>query len=216
MQCFEHIFCLLRKLCQCTALDRLHDYDLFAMLYRCLIALAGLYLCILPVQIVQLQLYKFCFRMLCKDLIEHLCTVVKGKSDVLYLALCLFLHCKPKAVQTLHGLIVLRIQRVQKIIVKILHAAFFSLLIENALHILFFLQLHDRQLRRQRIAVAVLARHKHILHRALAFILMIHVRRIKISKTTLHKCIHHLTDGLFVDALLVLLIEKRQAHHSES
>ena len=216
MQCFEHILCLLRKLCQCTALDRLHDYDLFAMLYRRLIAPAGLYLCILPVQIVQLQLYELRLRMLCKDLIEHLCTVVEGKSDVLYLALCLFLHCKSKAVQTLHGLIMLRIQRVQKIIVKILHAAFFPLLVENALHILFFLQLHDRQLRRQRIAVAVLARHEHILYRTLALILMIHVRRIKISKTTLHKCIHHLTDGLFVDALLVLLIEKRQAHHSKS
>ena len=146
MQCFEHILCLLRKLCQCTALDRLHDYDLFAMLYRRLIALAGLHLCIFPVQIVQLQLYEFCLRMLCEYLVKHLCAVVERKSDVLYLPLRLFLHRKTKAVQTLHRLVMLCVQRVQKIVVKILNAAFFPLLVENALHILFFLQLHDRQL----------------------------------------------------------------------
>ena len=57
--------------CQCTALDRLHNDDRFVVFHRCLIASLGLYPLAVPVQIVDLQLYKLHLRVLGQNLIQQ-------------------------------------------------------------------------------------------------------------------------------------------------
>ena len=77
MKTMQHFLCLCRKICQRAAFDRFHDNDFLPMLYSCLIAFSRLYLCILPVQIIQLQLYKLSLRVVSQDLIEHICAVME-------------------------------------------------------------------------------------------------------------------------------------------
>ena len=89
LQIIQNLVCAAGQIDQVTALDGFHHYYGLVVLAAYFIAKPRLNGWILVIDIVKLNLYEFDLRMFGKYHIQHVGTVVEGKSEMPYLALLL-------------------------------------------------------------------------------------------------------------------------------
>ena len=107
----QYLFCLFRYIGKHTALYRLHyNYGLF--MFGCyVVAFTCLYRCIVPIQIVYLQLNEFRLRMVLHNPFEQRTVVMKRKTYVPDFPFCFFSRNKLKSMKFLCVLIIFLIKR---------------------------------------------------------------------------------------------------------
>ena len=197
---------------QIAAAHRLHDHNGHAVPARDLIALAGLDLFILPIDVIDLQLHKFRFWMPRQNRIQLIRGIVEGKADVANLALRLLFEDKAPQIQIFIHRRAMIAQIVQQIEIKIARARALQRYIEHPSRFFRGLFGKQRKLGRQIEAVARMALHHGLAHRDLVRAVAIGICRIKVGIAVRHEFIHH-PAGLFqIDRIA----RHRQAHHAKA
>ena len=214
--CLEQPFRLLRQARQTAALDRLHDDHRLLVLHADLIALPGLDLLVLPVEVVDLKLDILDLRMRRQNLVEQLRRVVVGKANVLRFALCLLLLDKAEGTDLFCVLIVLAVNAVEPVIVEVVHTAARKLLVKDTLQLVRAGLAAQRQLVRDRERIARIALDDQLPERRFALAAMVHIGRVKIGKPGGQIRVEHLFSGLHIDYPLSVRLDLRQAHRAES
>ena len=186
------------------------------MLFRRLIALAGLDALTVPVQIVQLELHKLHLRVRGQHLVQKFGGVVEGKAHVPDQALLLLLPQPVVAVVLLIHLVVQGPHVVDQVVVKVVNAGFFKLGFEYFVPVLERMDIVRMELGGQGVAVSGVAVRKGGLYRALALIAAVHPGRVKIGEAPLNEHIHHLLELLYVNARFIVWVQSGQAHQSEA
>ena len=212
---FEHFLHRPGHFGQRAALDRLHDDDRLAVLFGYLIAFAGLHALAVPVQIIDLELYKLHFRVLGQDAVQQVRMVVEGKADVPDHTLFLLLLQPGKAVQLFVDLVVLGAHVVQQVVVKIPRAGLFQLGVEDLVPILQRMDEARMQFVRQGEAVPRMAAGQRLLDGVLALERTIHPGRVKVGEPPFEEDVHHLPGLPDVDAARIVGVRQRQPHQAE-
>ena len=118
--------------CELAAFAGLHDDDRNIALCEDLIELAGVNDLVVPVSVVELDLYELDLRVIVYDLNEEFGCAVERETEVLYLAFCPFLYAPVEAVVLNVSIVVVAVfDAVQKIEIEVVDAAPFELLIED-------------------------------------------------------------------------------------
>ena len=213
---FEHPFGGLRQLCKRPALDGLHHHDGFMVLCRRLIHRAGLDPFALPVEVVELDLYKFHLRVLCQDLVQQLRRVVEGKARVLDEPLRLLVQQPVEAVKLLVLGVTARLDAVQEVVVEVARAGLLELLVEDAVAILEGVEEGAVELGRQGEALARVAVDNGGFGGLLTLEAVIHDGGVKVGEASADEEVHHLLELFDIDARVVVGVEKGQAHQAEA
>ena len=150
--------------------------------------------------------------MLCKDLIEHLCTVVEGETEMAELALLLQLPQTLKRTELLEIFKVLLAHSMYKVEIEILLLCLGELLVKQPVHIGKFLDIPHRQLVREKIAVARIFRQR-LAEKQLRFSVVISVGGVKIVYAALVRTVDH--RFCFASRDLAVLV-CRESHPSEA
>ena len=208
-QCLERSFHFLRKCCQRTTFDRLHDHHgNTQLLSQCI----PLITCLdVTVYVVILDLAEIP-RTACQDLFKHFIIVVEGETDIADLSFLPHSLYKGKNIQIFYCLPSFFIQSMQKIKIHMIHTQTLQLIIKDSLYIFFFLQLPDRQLGCQIERISVIL-FQHPADKGFAVAIMIRVSRINISNTCLDGCIQHFLCFHLIDLSLRCL---RKTHAAKT
>ena len=199
--------------CEGTALDRLHNDDGFIVLDGDLVALSGLHVIVFPVDVVELELYEFGFRVLGERFVEHFRAVVERESAVLDFALCFHLEKEVPRADAVGFLELRFVHGVQQVVIEILDTCAFHRFIENALHVGFRLYVVPKgQLCSEREAVTRVALHNGFARCDFTFTVDVYVCGVKIRKALCHESIDHGFRLLHID----LVADHRQTHETET
>ena len=129
------------------------------------------------------------------------------------LALFFLLHGPAEAVVLFIQIIIFPIfQTVEEIKVKILHSAFFQLLPEDPIPVLWSIHDPGRQFGGQIKTLSRIAVHQRLFDHPLGIAAVIHVGRVKIVKSALHISVHHALYPIHVHRSVIL----GQAHQPKS
>ena len=216
MTLFEHPLNLFRNPCKSTAFHRLHHDHILPVLYRSLITFMRLDSVILPVKIIDLQQYKLHLRMVGKDAVNHLRIVVTGESNVFYQALLLLLRKPPETVHLRVNLVKIPPRIMQKIVIKVLCTGLFQLLVKYCIPVFLAFQKIRVQFRCNRVSVPRIPVGKCLFYRIFAAEPAVHPCRIKVGKSPFEENINHFLCLLNVNTRLIVFVQKRQTHKSES
>ena len=171
-----------------------------------------------PIQVVQLYLDELQLRMLRQHPIQERCFVVAGKAHVADFSLCLHLCHHVEGACFLKFFVVVVAHIVEKIVVKILHAAALQLCQE---HLFRRTVLHVGQVIfiRQSVAVVGVPVGQGQLHHLFAALVVIHPCGVEISKPPRNEGVHHFLYLFHIDVVQLSLLRirsLRKTHHSES
>ena len=212
LECIEHCLCIIGEIDEATALYGLHDYDGLAVLLADLEAEARLYCGIVVVEVIELYLNDLEFGIFGEDLIENVGGIVEGKSYVLDLALCLKLKCGLIRAASLVFFVRAAVLRVHKIEVKIVDAAYFELLFKEGSYFLIRVEIVDRELIGEDIAISGIAGGEAFFKRDLTCSAEIAVRGVEIVKSVFNKRVYHTGKLGVIDLIAV----HGKAHTAES
>ena len=197
------------QLAQDAATRGLHDDDGFAMGGCNLHQSLRVELWIVPVEVVDLQLHEIHLRMGGEQLVQAFRVIVYGKAHVANLADgFLLLREIPHAVLVeLGGALAAYV--VQQVIVDVVGAKAPERNVQALLCRLFVGQRPGKALRGDGERLAWIARHQGLSQRHFGLALMVDERRVEVGVARFHECIDHLLELRHVDALGVVLVQKR-------
>ena len=212
----EHLLSLFADIGQGAALDGLHHHYRNAMPGGNFIAAAGLNGGILPVQIVDLQLYKVHIRVLGEDLFQQISAVMEGEAHIHNLAVSLLLAQPVEGIQLLDSGPGTGIDIVQQEVIKELYTAVFQLFGKVLVHIRSFPQLDERQLGSQGEAVPGVTLDQCFPYSLFTGDTVVNIGGIKVGEPTLQEGIHHLFKLRHINGGDIARIEHRQPHAAKT
>ena len=213
---FQQLLCWFGDRRERPALDRFHDDDRLFVAGGHLVAETGLHLGVVPIEVIELQLYILHLWMLAEDLFQKLGVAVEGKAKVFHLARFLELMNKIKGVKFFRLGIGARLHAMQPVVIDVLHAEALQLPCEKSWHFLRLLQHEHGQLISDRKIFARIPLHDCFTKSDLTLPVMVAGGCVEIRKTSSEKCIHHLFHSFNIYALCVRLIQQRQTHESKA
>ena len=116
------------------------------------------------------------------------------------------------AVVLVHDACVVGVERMQPVVVKVVDAAAFQLLVEDALQVVTAVDQPAWHLTRNRVPLTRIALDHGLPEGALAGTAMIGVGCVEVGETAFHKQVHHLLRPLDVDACGVVGVGQWQTH----
>ena len=202
----------LGKVDQISAPHRFHHDNRLGVCPCNFIAFPGLHRSILPVHVVDLELYKINVAVRGQHLLEAFCFVVERKPEVADLSfLLLFLHKVPEVIILIEMRSVLA-EVVKQIIVEVACSGAPQRCLKHLLRLLFTLREKGRELGGEIETVSGIAVHQRLLHRGLRLSVVVTVSRIKIIIAAFHEQIDHLLHGFDIDFFVL----HRQTHEPEA
>ena len=206
----------LRDFREHAALYRLHDDDLSAVGANGLIALTGLNVPGVPVEVVQSDLYCLYLRVISKNPVQHIGGIVEGEGDVSDFALFLpLLHVLeqmgvPDNLTVAHPVYI-----VEQIVVKVAYAAPLQLLGKDFLRLSLISDGENGELGGQHEAIPGVAAYQTLVDRCLTGPVVVGPAGVEVGETRCQEAIHHLADLRIVDVRGFWGV-LGQAHHPES
>lgn len=206
---------LLREIHQGAPLHRLHDHDLLAVLPGHLIALPGLDVGVLPVQVVDLKLDQLGLRVVPEDLLQDLRSAVEGEADVPHQPLVPHLPEKLEGAQLLRHGVPHRPQVVEQVVVKVVHPAELQLPAQEGPLILRPADVVQGDLIGQDVLVPGIPLRQSPSDRRLTGLVVVAVGGVKIGEAPLQEAVHHPLHRLHIHGGAVLLVQQGQAHQAK-
>ena len=203
IESFELSFDLFRHNSQGTTLYRLHNDNRHIVLSCYFIALTRLNAFALPVSVVDLQLYKFSFRMARQDLIQSICAIMEREAGMFNQAFFLhFLHELPAT-----GLFCLfaglTVQSMQQIEIEVTCLSTLQRGIKDGLIISILFDRMQRHLGSQLERLTGITFYNSITNCFLRLTIHVNICGIKVSKTFFHVLVYHFAGLLQINLFTV-------------